>query len=595
MKELRKLNQYLWRHRYMLLLGMVFVAMANLLKVFNPKIVGWAVDIVYATFNAQEINSVSGPLGIKLNVNPAKALIILACTFIGLALISGLFTFIMRQTIIVASRKIEYDLKNDIYQHYQRLDQAFYKKNNTGDLMSRATEDVSRVRMYLGPALMYGINLFFLITFVLISMVQIDPVLTAWVLIPLPFLSLSIYYVNDKINRGSEAIQRQLSYLTTSAQEFFSGIRVIKSYAQEDMAITQYAADSKEYKERSIHLAKIESIFLPLMVLMIGLSTLLVIYIGGLRIIDGSITPGNMAEFIIYVNLLTWPVTSIGWVASIIQRAAASQKRINEFLSAEPQVTNTNPEHSPETNGKIEFKNVSFTYPETGIQALTHLNLVIEPGERVAIIGRTGSGKSTLAELLLRMYDPNQGQIKFNGEDIRNLNLSGWRQTVGYVPQDVFLFSETIEDNIQFSPRDRDNPAVLSPENASELASIHEEINSFSQGYQTLVGERGVTLSGGQKQRISLARALVNAPSVLLLDDSLSAVDAETEAKILGYLDNLDQSTTAIIITHRIFSLLNFDKIIVLEKGKIVQYGNHEQLYQEDGFYRQVYDKQRPQ
>ena len=328
MKELRKLNQYLWRHRYMLLLGMVFVAMANLLKVFNPKIVGWAVDIVYATFNAQEINSVSGPLGIKLNVDPAKALIILACTFIGLALISGLFTFIMRQTIIVASRKIEYDLKNDIYQHYQRLDQAFYKKNNTGDLMSRATEDVSRVRMYLGPALMYGINLFFLITFVLISMVQIDPVLTAWVLIPLPFLSLSIYYVNDKINRGSEAIQRQLSYLTTSAQEFFSGIRVIKSYAQEDMAITQYAADSKEYKERSIHLAKIESIFLPLMVLMIGLSTLLVIYIGGLRIIDGSITPGNMAEFIIYVNLLTWPVTSIGWVASIIQRATKHRKSV---------------------------------------------------------------------------------------------------------------------------------------------------------------------------------------------------------------------------------------------------------------------------
>lgn len=595
MKELRKLNQYLWRHRYMLLLGMVFVAMANLLKVFNPKIVGWAVDIVYATFNAQEINSVSGPLGIKLNVDPAKALIILACTFIGLALISGLFTFIMRQTIIVASRKIEYDLKNDIYQQYQRLDQAFYKKNNTGDLMSRATEDVSRVRMYLGPALMYGINLFFLITFVLISMVQIDPVLTAWVLIPLPFLSLSIYYVNDKINRGSEAIQRQLSYLTTSAQEFFSGIRVIKSYAQEDMAIDQYAADSKEYKERSIHLAKIESIFLPLMVLMIGLSTLLVIYIGGLRIIDGYITPGNMAEFIIYVNLLTWPVTSIGWVASIIQRAAASQKRINEFLSAEPQITNANPDHTPETNGKIEFQNVSFTYPETGIQALTNLNLVIEPGERVAVIGRTGSGKSTLAELLLRMYDPNQGQIKFNGEDIRNLNLSGWRQTVGYVPQDVFLFSETIEDNIQFSPRDRDNPAVLSPENASEHASIHEEIKSFSQGYQTLVGERGVTLSGGQKQRISLARALVNAPSILLLDDSLSAVDAETEAKILGYLDNLDQSTTAIIITHRIFSLLDFDKIIVLDKGKIVQYGNHEQLYQEDGFYRQVYDKQRPQ
>ncbi|MEC8627862.1 MAG: ABC transporter ATP-binding protein [Bacteroidota bacterium] len=595
MRELRKLNQYLWRHRYMLLTGTIFVAMANMLKVFNPKIVGWAVDIVYATFNAEDMNSVEGPLGIQLNVAPNAGLIILACTFIGLALISGLFTFIMRQTIIVASRRIEYDLKNDIYAQYQRLDQAFYKKNNTGDLMSRATEDVSRVRMYLGPALMYGINLFFLITFVLLSMVQIDPVLTAWVLIPLPFLSLSIYYVNDKINRGSEAIQRQLSFLTTSAQEFFSGIRVIKSYAQEEMAIYQYANDSEEYKQRSIHLAKIESIFLPLMVLMIGLSTLLVIYIGGLRIIDGAITPGNMAEFIIYVNLLTWPVTSIGWVASIIQRAAASQKRINEFLSAEPQVSTPQEGQKPSKTGLIEFKDVSFVYPETGIQALNKVNLAIKSGERIAVIGRTGSGKSSLAELMMRMYDPKEGQITYNGVDLKDLDLHAWRQTIGYVPQDVFLFSETIKDNIQFSPGDKQNEGKMAPQIAAQHASIHEEITSFYDGYETLVGERGVTLSGGQKQRISLARALVNSPSILLLDDSLSAVDAETESRILGYLDSLDKETTAIIITHRIFSLLDFDKIIVLDQGSVIQRGNHEELYKQEGFYREIYDKQRPQ
>ena len=494
----------------------------------------------------------------------------------------------MRQTVIVVSRLIEYDLRKDIFVQYEKLDLAFFKRNKTGDLMSRITEDVTKVRMYLGPAILYGMNLISLFVVVIYSMIKVSPGLTLWTLLPLPFLSLSIYFVSSIINKRSEIIQRQLAKLTSIAQEVFSGIRVVKSYAREEAFQDHFEEECEDYMQKSLSLARINALFFPLMILLISLSTLLTIYIGGIYVQRGLITPGNIAEFVIYVNYLTWPFTSVGWIASIIQQAEASQKRINEFMEQEPTVINNNDVKSP-IQGDIVFDKVSFTYPDTGIKALNNVSFSIKKGEKMAIVGRTASGKSTIADLLLRMYDCDGGNILVDGIDITKHNLSSLRSAIGYVPQDVFLFSDTIMDNINFASDAVDQVDVIK---YAEYAAIHSDIKSLPSAYQTLVGERGVTLSGGQKQRISIARALIKDPEIVILDDSLSAVDTGTEQHILGYLSGTLADKTSIIITHRIHSHLRFDKIIVLDEGSIIEEGNHDQLMALKGLYYEMVERQ---
>jgi ATP-binding cassette subfamily B protein len=586
-RELRYLNRYFLRYRWHLLGGIFFVAASNIFGVLSPQVVRHAVNLV--TENRDLYVALDGmPLQSVLRARFVHILLLFGGVFLGLAVIKGAFMFLMRQTIIIMSRLVEFDLKNDLYRQYQRLDQAFYKRNNTGDLMSRVAEDVSHVRMYIGPALMYAINLVVLFALVIYAMIRVNPQLTAYVLLPLPVLSISIYYVNNLINKRSEAIQSQLSALTTRAQEVFSGIRVVKAYAQENPMADQFDAECAEYRERSLSLARVEAMFHPLMLLLIGLSTIITVYVGGRQVIAGLISPGNVAEFVIYVNMLTWPVASLGWVASIIQRAAASQKRINQFLSAEPDVFSTG---NAETDfqGDIVFEHVTFTYPETGITALEDVSFRIPSGQRFALFGRTGSGKSTLAELLMRLYDPQKGRITIGGVDIRELPLEALRRHIAYVPQEVFLFSETVAYNIGFSQTDR------SEEHArkwARFASIDREIEDFPKAYATRVGERGVTLSGGQKQRISIARAFAKQAPILLLDDALSAVDATTEKRILGNLEEFLENRTALVVTHRVFSLLDFDRILVLDHGRLVEAGTHEALLEQGGVYAELYEKQ---
>jgi ATP-binding cassette subfamily B protein len=504
------------------------------------------------------------------------------------ALLAGGFTFLMRQTIIVVSRLIEFDMKNEIYDHYQKLDLAFYRRNNTGDLMNRITEDVSRVRMYIGPAIMYSVNLFFTIVFAITAMLTRDKELTLYVLIPLPVLSFLIYFLNEKIESASTKIQSKLSDLTTDAQETYSGIRVVQAYTREQEMLKHFEQESELYKQKQLKLARLDSIYFPSMTFLVGCSIIIVLYAGGLHVGNRVIGPEVLVEFIAYVNMLMWPVSSLGWTASLIQRAAASQKRINEFLHYEP-VIQEQPGVEKEVKGHIVFDHVSFIYPDTGIKALSDVSFELKPGQRIAIIGRTGSGKTTIADLLMRMYDVSTGKILIDETEIKSYALRSLRKQIGFVPQDVFLFSETITENIGFGMDKVDKETAT---RFAHYASIGREIEQFPQGYETMVGERGVTLSGGQKQRISIARALMKQPNVLVLDDSLSAVDTATEKQIQQNLDEVLSNKTAIIITHRIFSLIHFDNILVLDNGRIAEQGTHNELLAKRGIYADIYEKQ---
>ncbi|MEI9910148.1 MAG: ABC transporter ATP-binding protein [Bacteroidota bacterium] len=604
MKHLKAINKYFWKYRIRLGAGILFVFLSNYFSVLTPQITGFIIDFVQRTLNLpgykprkiQPDYDASVDIFIQkvqgANYGPAKVVILCGLTILILALLRGFFLFLMRQTIIVMSRLIEYDQKNEVYSHYQKLDTAFYKKNSTGDLMNRISEDVSRVRMFTGPALMYLVNLVAVISLTVFFMYKRDSLLTLYVLAPLPILAVAIYYVNNTIHKRSERIQASLSDLTTNAQESYSGIRVIKSFVQEKAMLGFFTKNSEEYRKNAIDLAKVEAIYFPSINLLIGLSTLVTIMIGGIYYIRGQHNIGmdTIVEFVMYINMLTFPVSAIGLTASMIQRAAASQKRLNEFLDTKPAIQQLAVPVRPELLGNIRFENVGFIYPDTGIQALNNFNLQIKKGEKVAIVGRTGSGKTTIAQLLLRMYDVTKGKIEVEGVDIRRLDLKSLREQVSYVPQDVFLFSETIENNIRFGLQQSAHDAVVI---AAKQANVDKEIDLLPQQYETQIGERGVTLSGGQKQRISIARALIKDPGLVIFDDCLSAVDAKTEKEIVGQLDEYLRDRTAIIITHRMFSLLSFDKIVVLEDGEIIEQGTHQELVSiPAGYYAGLYARQ---
>lgn len=514
--------------------------------------------------------------------------ILLALAYFLFYILKGIFLFYQRQTIIVMSRYIEYDLKNEIYDHYQQLDAGFYKRNRTGDLMNRISEDVSRVRMYLGPAVMYTINLIVLVVMCIIVMWKIDAELALYTLSPLPFMMLLIFYVSTVINKRTEKVQEQQSKLSTIVQESISGIRVLKAFRKENYFNTKFKNESDEYKIRQLELVKADALFMPVIALLVGLSTILTIYIGSNKVIAGELSYGVIVQFVFYVNQLTWPFASVGWVTSLVQKAEASQARINEFLHTPSAITNVS--NAPILNlGEIQFKNVSFTYPDTGIEAIRNVSFSITPGKKIAIVGKTGSGKSTLAQLLLRTFDVTSGEILFEGKNIKNLNLAALRQKIGYVPQEVFLFSDTIENNIAFGVDDATTEKVTQ---ASRDAAVHNNIEKFPSGYKTLLGERGINLSGGQKQRIAIARALIKNPETYIFDDCLSAVDTETEEHILQSLDKELKGKTGIIISHRISSIKNADHVIVLDHGKLVEEGNHDELLSHNGLYANMYQQQ---
>ena len=585
MKHLLTLGKYFAQHRWRVLSGFLFIILANLFKTYNPSVVRHAVDNV-----VDKLKVVNSVVDGKHNVlaQLGVTLLIFLGTYVLVSLLEGFFTFMMRQTIIVVSRLIEYDMKNDMYAHYQKLDLAFYRKNNTGDLMNRITEDVSRVRMFIGPSLMYSANLVCMFVLCTVAMIAVNWQLALFVLIPMPFLSLLIYMLNTRINKGSEELQAKLSDITTNAQESYSGIRVIQAYVQEKAMLGFFEKESDEYKQLSMKLAKIESFYFPLITLIVGLSMSIIVYIGGIYVGNGKVTMGNIAEFIMYLNMLTFPVSALGWAVSLTQRAAVSMERINQFMDVRPTVLNDDGVTAT-VKGTIEFKNVDFTYADTGIQAIKNVSFRIPAGQRWAVVGKTGSGKTTLADLCIRMYDATDGEISIDDINIRDWNTGQLRHQIGFVPQDIFLFSESIQDNINFgAPTSTLERAAI----YADHASIHEEIKLFPQGYETVVGERGVTLSGGQKQRISIARALAKEPNILILDDCLSAVDAATEKQIEKNLDNVLAGKTSLIITHRIFSLMYFDNILVLDRGAIAESGTHEQLVSAGGIYAELYEKQ---
>lgn len=586
MKNLLYLNKYFYKYRIRLGLGILFVALANKFSVLIPSTIRKALDSVQSNIQAYKV----AEEGTKEAMYAAYTddLIIFAATVIGFSILQGIFMYFMRQTIIVMSRLIEYDLRKEIFGHLEMMDLAYFKRNKTGDFMSRISEDVSKVRMYLGPALLYGINLVTLFSFTIYAMLNVSVTLSLYTLIPLPILSLTIYYVSSKINVRSSLIQKQLSQLTSTAQEVYSGIRVVKSYVKEAQFSSYFEEESEEFKSRSLDLARISAFFYPVMILLISTSTLIVVYVGGLEVAKGKITTGNIAEFIIYVNMLTWPVTSIGWIASLIQQAEASQERINELLNERSTLDRTGVS-AEEIQGDIRFENVSFTYPDTGIVALQNVSFHLAPGEKMAIIGKTASGKSTIADLILRMYDASTGRITIDGQDIKDIDLDNLRRKIGYVPQDVFLFSDSVVNNIAFGVGDIDQATA---EKYAAHAAIHQEIEGLPAGYQTMMGERGVTLSGGQKQRISIARAFVKNPDMVILDDCLSAVDTDTEQQIMKYLNEALKNRTSIIITHRIHNLMSFDKIMVLENGRIAEIGTHDQLIASGGYYKEMLEQQ---
>ena len=578
MKELKYINKYFTKYKWRLLLGLLATISSKFLALKVPQIIGDSLNVVedYQNNKVTDLDFVQHELLINILI------------IIGAVLLSGIFTFIMRQTIIVTSRLIEFDLKNEIYQQYQRLSLNFYKKNRTGDLMNRISEDVSKVRMYVGPAIMYSMNMIVLFAVGFTQMISIDVKLTMYTLIPFPLLSISIFLLSKVIHKRSTIVQEYLSKLTTFNQEFFSGMNVVKSYGIEASIIKDFDKIADQSKEKNIHLHKANALFFPLMILLIGISNLLVIYIGGQQYINGEIQIGTIIEFMMYVNILTWPVAVVGWVTSMVQQAEASQLRINEFLKQVPEIQNYN-ENSTELNGNVTFKDVTFTYDDTNITALKNVNFSVKSGETLAILGKTGSGKSTIIELISRLYDTKKGTILLDNNPIKEANLNDVRNQIGFVPQDPFLFSESIEDNIKFGKEDATQDEIIT---AAKNADVHKNIVDFPDGYKTILGERGVTLSGGQKQRVSIARAIIKKPKILIFDDCLSAVDTETEEKILSNLERISKDITTFIISHRISSAKNADKIIVLNEGKITQQGTHNQLITQEGYYKDLYEQQ---
>lgn len=587
MKELAHLNKYLLKYKHLLLLGILFIIISNIFQILPAQFVRYALDLVIDNLNVYKLFE-GHTIQEGYNENIKRSVVVYGLIILGMALLRGFFLFLVRQTIIAMSRHIEYDLKNEIYQQYQSLPVSFYRRNNTGDLLARISEDVSKVRMYIGPAIMYGLNLLTLFLMLIPIMFTINFRLTLFALIPLPFLSFSIYYVHNKINRRSEEIQKSLSGLATFVQEAFSGIRVLKSFAREQESAERFSQKSEEYKLKSLRLTRVNALFFPLILFLIGLSIVITVFIGGTEVINGTLSFGNIAEFIIYINLLTWPVTSLGWITSIVQRAAASQKRINEFLQEKNQIKSLK-NLSTEIQGDIKFENVYFTYEDSGINALKDITFEVKKGKTLAIIGTTGSGKSTIANLICRLFDPSRGNIFLDGTDIGDFDIQYMRNQIGYVPQDVFLFSDSIDKNIAFGSENLDDEQIIQ---AAIDADLHDNIIDLPDGFNTVLGERGITLSGGQKQRLSIARALVRNPKILILDDSLSAVDTKTENNILNNLQDIMKGKTSIIISHRVSSAKLSDHIIVLDDGRIIEQGDHNSLIHKSGVYKELYEKQ---
>ena len=578
MKSLKYLNKYFIKYKWRLLVGIFITILSKILALQIPVIIRKSLNSVEDFIKNDIIDKSTIENQLFWNL----------LTIVGVAVLAGLLTFIMRQMIIVTSRLIEFDLKNEIYEQYQKLPINFYKKNRTGDLMNRISEDVSKVRMYFGPALMYSINMIFLFVVGFTQMTKIDPTLTMYTLIPFPILSISIFYISKVINQRSTIVQEYLSKLTTYNQEFFSGINVVKSYGIEPMVIAGFDKLADESKEKNIDLYKVQALFFPLMILLIGISNLTVIYVGGNQYINGEIQIGVIAEFMLYVNMLTWPVAVVGWVTSMVQQAEASQKRINEFLKEVPEIRNTSSD-SFKIEGDIEFKNVSITYDDTNITALKDVSFSVKKGQKVAILGKTGSGKSSITNLISRLYDVDNGTVLIDNTPIKEINLIDLRKDIGFVPQDPFLFSDTISNNIKFGNEKATNQEII---NAAKKAVVHQNILDFKDGYNTILGERGVTLSGGQKQRVSIARAIIKNPQILIFDDCLSAVDTETEERILTNLEQVSKNKTTFIISHRVSSAKNADQIIILDKGEIIQQGPHNQLINEKGYYKELYEQQ---
>ena len=579
MKELSYLNKYFIKYKYSFLLGIIITIIAQIFSLFTPKLISKSFKVIegFSKDNTASIATVQQEL--------ITNIIFIIITTI----LAGFLSFLMRQTLIVMSRHIEFDLKNEVFQQYENLSQNFYKQNRTGDLMNRISEDVSKVRMYVGPAVMYTINTFIRFTIVIVYMFNVSPKLTLYTLLPLPILSYAIFKLSSEINKRSTIFQQYLSKVSSFTQEIFSGIRVVKAYSLEEQHQKNMVELANESKSKSMNLAKIQALFGPLMVVLIGISNLVVIYFGGLMYIHGSIKNiGTIAEFILYVNMLTWPVASLGWVSSMVQEAEASQKRINEFLKIKPEIQNKNQEKSI-IGGAISFENVSYTYSDTQIKALENVSFTAHQGETLAILGKTGSGKSTIVSLISRLYEVTEGHITIDGNKISAVNLYDLRNSIGIVPQDAFLFSDTIKNNIKFGKENATNEEV---ETAAKSAVVHENIIGFNKQYETIVGERGITLSGGQKQRVSIARAIIKNPKILLFDDCLSAVDTETEEAILNNLQKICKDKTTIIVSHRVSSAKNADRIIILDEGKIVEQGSHNQLINQEGYYAALYLKQ---